>query len=328
MKKLLFSFAFASSIATIIGQQSQLDFENLNLVQADTFYNGSDNAMQYSMSTNFGNTATFSNYFGTSQWGDYWGGFAYSNMTDATTVGIENQYSSIVGKGANNSEKYGIYYPEGTITFSQNTFVDSIFLTNTTYAYMSMLNGDMFAKQFGSTTNASGEVDGTNGEDFLKVWIFALNESGVKTDSIEFYLADFRFADNAQDYILNDWNKVDLTSLGLLRSLAFRFESSDMSFGYINTPTYFAIDNLFITNTLAVEKESITSVDVFPNPVINELSVSGSFGKLSVYDFEGKIIFETELDSKTSIDFSSFDSGVYFLKLENEFGNYTEKIIK
>ena len=328
MKKLLFSFAFASSIATIIGQQAQLDFENLNLVQADTFYNGSDNAMQYSMSTNFGNTATFSNYFGTSQWGDYWGGFGYSNMTDVTTNGIENQYSAIVGQGATNSEKYGIYYPDGTITFSQNTFVDSIFLTNTTYAYLSMLNGDMFAKQFGSTTNANGDVDGTNGEDFLKVWIIALNESGVKTDSIEFYLADFRFANNTQDYILNDWKKVDLTSLGLLRSLTFRFESSDMSFGYINTPTYFVIDNLFITNTLALEKESITSVDVYPNPVKNDLFVSGSIGKLTIYDLEGKVIFEKNHDSKSTLDFSSLTSGVYFLKLENESGSFTKKVIK
>jgi hypothetical protein len=31
-------------------------------------------------------------------------------------------------------------------------------------------------------------------------------------DSIEFYLADFRFANNSQDYILKTWEYLDLTS--------------------------------------------------------------------------------------------------------------------
>ena len=39
-----------------------------------------------------------------------------------------------------------------------------------------MLNGDAYAKKFGEPTNALGEVDGTNGEDFFRVWIICENE--------------------------------------------------------------------------------------------------------------------------------------------------------
>ena len=33
---------------------------------------------------------------------------------------------------------------------------------------------------------------------------------GNDNRTVEFYLADFRFDDNAEDYIINDWTLVDL----------------------------------------------------------------------------------------------------------------------
>jgi hypothetical protein len=315
MKKLLFSCMLAGSLATTFSQQSTIDFESLNLSQADTFYNGADNAAQFTITTNSGNLASFSNYYGTFPGGDYWGGFAYSNMTDATTFGIQNQYSAISGNGVNNSLNYGLYYPDGTISFSQNTFIDSIFVTNTSYAYYSMLNGDAYGKKFGLTTNANGEIDGTNGEDFFKVWAIAMNELGEKTDSVDFYLADFRFADNSQDYILNTWKKIDLTALGSVKSLTFRFESSDMSLVYINTPTYFALDNLYLTNTLNVNDVQNSSILIFPNPVVDRLTINGFVGRVSVFDFQGKLIIEKECEVSSSLNLDSLEKGVYFLKL-------------
>ena len=79
-------------------------------------------------------------------------------------------------------------------------------VTNTTYAWDSMLNGDGFAKQFGG---ASGDDP-----DFLQLVITGYDALGVATGSVDFLLADYRFADNAQDYILTDWTPVDLSSLG------------------------------------------------------------------------------------------------------------------
>jgi hypothetical protein len=60
---------------------------------------------------------------------------------------------------------------------------------------------------------------------------------------VEFYLADFRFADNSQDYILDSWGFVDLSALGTVDFLEFDLSSSDNGAFGMNTPGYFALDN-------------------------------------------------------------------------------------
>lgn len=328
MKKLLFSFAFASNFAMLFSQQTTIDFENLNLTQSDTFYNGSDNAGSFSISSSFGNNLSFSNSYFTSQFGDYWSGFSFSNMTDVTTAGYVNQYSAITGNGASNSEKYAVYTPEGTLTFSQNTIVDSLKITNTTYAYLSMLNGDMFGKQFGSMTNANGDVDGTNGEDFFKVWFVGINENLERFDSIAFYLADFRFPNNENDYIINSWENVNLTSLGSLKQLSFRFESSDISFSYINTPMYFALDNISISNTLALNENTNQTIEIYPNPIESNFVINNFTGSIKLLNQEGKILLSEEMNHFLQLDLCPLEQGIYFVQLVNESLSFTQKVLK
>ena len=69
---------------------------------------------------------------------------------------------------------------------------------------------------------------------------------GIITDDIEFYLADFRFDDNSQDYIIDTWTAVDLSILGQVKTIEFSVSSSDTGDYGINTPTYFAIDGIAI----------------------------------------------------------------------------------
>lgn len=327
MKKLLFSFVFTGSMVMGFGQQGVVDFESLSLVQADTFYNGSDLANGFTVNTNF-NSILFSNTYTTSQWGDYWTGFSYTNMTDNTTPGYDNQYSSFVGTGANGSEKYGVYYSSGMVTFSIPVIIDSLKITNTTYSALSMRDGDLFGKQFGSSTNANGDNDGTNGEDFFKVWFIGMDEQSQRTDSVEFYLADFRFSDNNLDYILDTWANVNLQSLGTVKSLIFRFESSDMSFGYINTPTYFALDDIAFSQTLGLSKQKITPFEVYPNPVQDRLLVQGAKGQLNIRNVEGQLLFSQEHIGLTEIDFSAFNAGIYFISIEENGRILTQKVVK
>src|SRR5207249_4062813 len=110
-------------------------------------------------------------------------------------------------------------------------------IANTTYAALSMLNGDSFAKKFGG---ASG-----NDPDYFLLTITGLDSQQHSTGSVDFYLADYRFANNAQDYIVSDWTTVDLSSLGLdTQTLSFGLTSSDVGDYGMNTPAYFALDNL------------------------------------------------------------------------------------
>ena len=104
-------------------------------------------------------------------------------------------------------------------------------------AALSMLNGDGFAKKFGG-------VGGDEQDWFLLTIDGSLGGSAGGT--VEFYLADYRFADNSLDYLIDDWSYVDLSGLGEVDQLTFNLSSSDVGGFGMNTPAYFALDNLAV----------------------------------------------------------------------------------
>ncbi len=84
----------------------------------------------------------------------YWEGWAISAVKDNKTPGFQNQYSAIPGEGAFGSEHYAVGYVfgEGVIALtdpSRGKPVQGLWVTNSTYAYFSMRDGDAFAKKFG-----------------------------------------------------------------------------------------------------------------------------------------------------------------------------------
>lgn len=68
-------------------------------------------------------------------------------------------------------------------------------------------------------------------------------------------------------------------------------------------------------------------VNVFPNPVVDYLNLSGikSDFTAKIYDQSGKQILES---SETKIDFSYFESGLYFITIEIDGQSYFEKVLK
>lgn len=106
-------------------------------------------------------------------------------------------------------------------------------ISNNTYAYYAMTVGDSYAKPFG---------DGS--------W-FTVTAHGVKTDGTEttltFDLARCSAADPKAG-VLNTWQAVDLSPLGLVSAVYFTLDSSDSGQWGMNTPAYFAIADLRIRN--------------------------------------------------------------------------------
>jgi hypothetical protein len=222
-----------------------LDFEDVgaNLpIAGNPFYNGSSALPGPTDFTSGG--ATFANSFTNFGGGCCWDGFAYSQVTDNTTPGFTNQYSAFPGGGAGGSATYAIGFTAGgsgvsTIDFGTDVVLSDAFVTNTTYAALSMENGDPFSKKFGG---ASG-----NDPDFFVLTITGLDGFGASIGSVELYLADFRFADNGLDYIVDSWVSVGLSGLGPVRGLDFTLASSDNGAFGMNTPAYFALDDLGFT---------------------------------------------------------------------------------
>lgn len=305
-----------------LSQGDTISFETMSLA-SESYYDGSDLAGDFSMS--FG---TFTNNYST-DWGGYWvNGFAVSNTTDITTPGYANQFSAYTGSGEL-SENYGVFYSSGVITFDLPRTLNSLSVTNTTYAALSMRDGDAFGKQFGSTLNAIGEDDGTNGEDFFLLKIIPLDDfGGLVGDTVEFYLADYRFADNADDYIVDSWEKIDFSGSPYCKQIKFELESSDNGDFGMNTPAYFAIDNI-VTETLWGINEEELLLETYPNPFLNSLTIENQEeGIIRIYDQIGNVIHQNKHLGKSIIDCQSFSPGLYQVEFTNGTKSTTQRIIK
>jgi hypothetical protein len=315
MRKLVLALlAFAAALSTTA--QTKANFENLQLNGPNTYYQnftapGTDVGFISGLvkfpcvyDTSFGYSFQSS-------------GFVYSNVQDSVTAGFMNQYSTRAGKGYNGSGKYCVSYGGSNKLFLQGAAqgqpVAGFYISNSTYAYLSMQDGDAFAKKFGG-------VDGTD-PDWFKVVVRGYLNGSLKTDSVEFFLSDFRFTDSDSDYIVKDWRWLDLMSLGKVDSLDFSMSSSDNGQFGMNTPAYFCIDNLETRESLvSVITVSLADVArVYPNPVSDRLYVelSGNHGTdLQVYDLTGKLLMTEKLTgARAAIRTESLVPGVYLLRL-------------
>lgn len=163
-------------------------------------------------------------------------GWSYSNHTDNTTPGFGNQYSAFAGSGHGGSANYAVgFIGPLSVELAAPVTLSGAYFTNTTYAALSMRDGDGFAKKFGGPSG--------NDPDFFRLTISGFNDA-TPTGSVDFFLADYRFADNTQDYIVQNWTFVNLSSLGTVTRLGFSLASTDNGAFGMNTPAYFAMDNL------------------------------------------------------------------------------------
>jgi len=324
---LLFSALLLGTLAS--NAQSVATFEDLSLSKPDTFY------VNYTASgTDVGfNEADvhFPCVYDTS-YGGYWvNGFSYSNMTDSVTSGIANQYAAKADTGYN-SAKYAVAYgTTNTISLLDTADLSpaiGMYVTNNTYAANSMRYGDAFARRFGYTpTDTTGSYP-----DWFKLTIHGYRHGAELPDSVDFYLADYRFADNDSDYIVNTWKYVDLSSLGDVDTYEFDLSSSDTGAFGMNTPAYFCIDNFSFNTTTAVHNVAAPVAKVYPNPATNMLYVDlsdNSVQQVSVMSVSGSTINTYAVTGKQlAINTASLPSGMYFLQLSGNNKNATVRFVK
>ncbi len=171
-----------------------------------------------------------------------WYGYAISNHTNDTIAGWSNQYSVYAGCGANGSKNFAVafvgaeydenwnstpVYPVFSRTDMAEFAPKSAQFALTTYTYLSIKNGDDYAKKFEAGDYYRVIVKGTaaNGE-----------QRTVEFDAVNI--------DN--NVAFTQWSKIDLSKLGNVAKVEIAFESTDTGDYGINTPVYIAIDNIEI----------------------------------------------------------------------------------
>lgn len=171
-----------------------------------------------------------------------WGfgeGFTYTSGTDKSTPGYTN-LSAITGEGVNTNAYFtanagGIAYGglAAEISFKDGKAYKAkeCYVTNTTYAYLAIKdqndgNATPYVKEWTAEDKFTLTITGYNGE--------------TETNSIDFLLADGL-------NIVNTWHKVDLSTLGEVTKIQFSLSSTDSSLWGMNTPSYFCLDQLTVT---------------------------------------------------------------------------------
>lgn len=303
------TFIFALLLTNCLLAQTITDFENFNL-PPNTFLNDAGPTGAFSA----GNISLPNNY--NPDWMS-WDGWAVSNRTDTTTPGFLNESSAIAGSGAQGSATYALSYVIGaaTLRLGNRGTVNGLYVTNNTYAYFSIKNGDAFAKKFGGITG--------NDPDFFLLTVKKYLDGQLSTDSVNFYLADYRFSDNAQDYIVQDWAWLDLSSLGSADSLRFSLSSSDVGAFGMNTPAYFCVDNVTTTDLASTKNALATAlqIEVFPNPTFDFLTVrlseENEAAFVQIFDLQGKVVLEKTISEvQNRLDVYLLPPGTYLLRAQ------------
>lgn len=264
------SFAVASLAACSRLPAETVTFEGL-LPGKDSFYNGNTGANN-SDGWTAGGVDFSNNYFLPSGgFGEYWDGWSYSNVVDQTTPGFGNQYAAAPGGGSDGlgsfveGDAYGVGFGSGAyFNLPTGATLESIDWTNGTYSLLSMTVGDTFAKKFGGVSG--------DDPDFFRAILTGrsgLDGSGSDTGAVTLDLADFTFADNSQDFIVDTWQvNEDLSALGNAQSVSLSFESSDVGAFGINTPQFLFVDNLRYSITAIPEPTAAFGLAMFSAIVV------------------------------------------------------------
>ncbi len=210
-----------------------VDFEDLSVPPAG-FFNGDpgnlapgDEVLQPWTSGGVG----FANTFGIDADFSYpyWSGFAYSDVVNTTTNTFENQYAAYPGSGYQSTTYAIAYSGAAAVSLPSPATVAGFRIANTTYAYLTMRDGDDYgftqplAAEGWFLVTASGSLGGT------------------ATGSAEFYLADLRGA--TPPGLVAGWEWFDLSGLGTVDAVSFAFSGSDVGGFGLNTHAYFAMDD-------------------------------------------------------------------------------------
>ena len=273
-------------------------------------------------------------------YGGYWGsGSSYTNVKDTVNGTYTNLYGNITGSGFSGNNY--VTAKDGAVIKVKNTsIVSGFYITNTTYAWKSIKKGDSFARKFGDTTGTGSGASIPQGQypDWFLLTAVGFRNGVAKSDTIKFYLADYR-GPTSTDTVIKNWRFINCTLLNIVDSIQFHLSSSDAgSFG-MNTPGFFSIDNFVTYTTVGInELESVSDISIFPNPVKDHLTINYTCEKennllISICDISGKEVLNEKQQNNTGynrieLQTSALEAGVYSIQLSDGIVSKKLKFIK
>lgn len=175
----------------------------------------------------------------TNDYGDgmFWGGgIAISNYIDANVTGADYNKQLAVPV-SNGSATFAVVNSHAFMSFKDNTprIVESIKIAPTTYLLNVEKNGNY------------GGAPLTGAADYFKVIATGYN-GDVKGGTVDLYLTK-------NGVIQEGWETVLLAGLGYVTKIEFTFAGSDTGDWGLNTPAYFAFDDVVVKRFVRHEEQ-------------------------------------------------------------------------
>ena len=114
---------------------------------------------------------------------------------------------------------------------------------------------------------------------------------------------------------------------------ALLYNIDDLRFAHDNFSGSAFFDDISINYApLGVQDVSATSWNIYPNPVESVLNLSGleEANSLTIFDISGKLLMyqaDAFIANKYTMDVSSLNSGVYFVRLNTTAGTAIKKLV-
>lgn len=239
-----------SSLVTVnvTGQRYIADFEDLYLDPESHWAGEDDHSGDMTIYADaYSGTYSFPNSY-TPAWAS-WTGMAYANETSTDFLYANyytEQFRCAAGHGVNLSSNYGVAYlavgnytgiVHASIKVTNQALGDSIpglYINNTAWVKDAIVNGDHFS------TAPDYFVQG----DSAAIWFYGMNTQGDTLYTHHILIADYRSAVEAEHYVLDTWQWVDLSSFGTVNKVNLEMTSTKGSEWGINTPSYVCLDNI------------------------------------------------------------------------------------
>jgi hypothetical protein len=155
----------------------------------------------------------------------------------------------------------------------------------------------------------------------------------VKQFSKRVYLADYRFADTNKNFMLDTWQIVKFNQNETADSLLFTLESSDNGQFGMNTPAFFVMDNVTVSEfTGSVNKIATQGVRSYPNPATHliQFEIPSAQTNVLIFQSNGILCKQTQIQSNfESVNIEDLSAGLYVVKMQNALGQtFNTKFIK
>lgn len=285
-------------------------FEFTNDVWTET-YNATDYTYFEVQNFMFSHLPSADNYGGTS-----WEGFTVARISSDTL----NSFGCMAQGGFDGVGTpylvgyYSEYYTwtnengepsSNLMLFNDGSTYEAVgmYVCNDAQTYHSIQNGDAIAKKFGQG-------------DTLVLKIHALDENWEIDDSkqdVVVYLADYRSSNESEWKVNTQWEWVDLSVLGNVSGLAFTMASSDVSYGFMNTPAYFCLDKLTVREgageVVALSEVSTAALEICMRA--GYIEVVNATAPIEIYTISGMHVLTT---TAPTIYTTNWSKGVYIVK--------------